>query len=113
MASSKPTKDSCFIVTYRDPKDNQIVTLKARTISDSTLGLSFISISDFVFVTDAVIANPIEEQMRVRFENVKSLHLSIYSVISIEEVGPEHKGLKFKKDRSNLVAFPSSPVKPV
>jgi hypothetical protein len=36
---------------------------------------------------------------------VKTLHLSIYSIISIQEVGMEHKGLYFKKDKSNLVVL--------
>lgn len=90
------------------------MSLKAKTIRDSTLGLSFIAISDFVFETESMVVNPVEEQMKARFENVRSLHLSIYSIISIEEVGPDHEGLSFKKDRSNLVAFPggTSPGKP-
>lgn len=108
MANVKTKKtDSCFIVTYRDPRDGQIIRLKVKSIRDSTLGLSFVALSEFVFETEGVVVNPTEEQMRVRFENVKSLHLSIYSIISVEEVGLEHKGLSFKKSRSNLVAFPS------
>ncbi len=105
--------DSCYIMTYRDPRDGSIVELKARTIRDSTLGLSFVSISDFVFETSSVVVNPVDEQMQKRFENVRSLHLSIYTIISIEEVGLKHKGLSFKQDRSNLVALPtSSPAGP-
>ena len=42
---------------------------------------------------------------RRRFEGVKTLHLSIYHIISIEEVGLAHKGLKFKKDKSHLVVL--------
>lgn len=100
--------DSSFIVTFRDARDGAIVSLRARTIKDSTLGLSFISISDFIFETEGIVVNPIEEQLRVRYAHVKSLHLSIYTIISVEEVGEEHKGLTFKKDRSNLVALPGS-----
>jgi hypothetical protein len=115
MATTRTTKknDSYFVVTYREPRDNSIITLKVRSIRDSTLGLSFISLSDFFFETEGiVVVNPVEEQMRVRFENVRSLHLSIYSILSIEEVGTKtapNKGptLKFRKNRSNLVAFPT------
>ncbi len=105
--SASKKDDSCFVVTYRDPQGGAIITLKAKTIRDSTLGLSFVSISDFIFETEGMVVNPVEEQLRVRFENVRSLHLSIYSIISVEEVGMKHKGLSFKKNRSNLVAFPS------
>lgn len=100
--------DSSFIVTFRDARDGAIVNLRARTIRDSTLGLSFISISDFIFETEGVVVNPVEEQLRVRYAHVKSLHLSIYTIISVEEVGEGHKGLSFKKDRSNLVALPGN-----
>lgn len=106
MASSKK-ETTFFLVHYRDPKDQQIVALKVRRIEDSTLGLSFIRISDFIFDTESVVVQPVEEQLRKRFENVKSLHLSIYSVVSIEELGMKHVGLKFRKDKSNLISFPS------
>lgn len=115
MATGKATakkSDSCYIVTYRDPREGTIVTLKAKSIRDSTLGLSFVAISDFVFSTESVLVNPVEESQRVRLADVKSLHLSIYSIISIEEVGIGHKGLSFKKDRSNLVAFPTGGTPP-
>lgn len=95
-----------YVVHYRDPKDGKILELKAYRIEDSSLGLSFIKISDFIFDTNQLVVKPSEEQLQKRFEKVKSLHLSIYSVISIEELGATHKGLKFRKDRSNLVAFP-------
>jgi hypothetical protein len=109
-SSGQKKSETFYIITYRDPRDGSIITLKARTIRDSTLGLSFVSISDFFFETEGVVINPIDEQLRVRFENVKSLHLSIYSIISIEEVGMKQKGLTFKKDRSNLVALPTAPT---
>ncbi len=102
---SKPEK-TYYLIHYRDPKDGQICELKAHKIEDSSLGLSFIKISDFIFETNQLLIKPTEEQLKKRFENVKSLHISIYSVISIEELGLEHDGLKFAKDRSNLVAFP-------
>ena len=102
--ATKP-KETFFIVTYRDLQEDKVLSLKARQVTDSSLGLSFVAISDFVFQTDSLVLNPAEEDQKKRFEGVKSLHLSIYTIISIEEVGAEHKGLKFKKDKSNLVVL--------
>jgi hypothetical protein len=109
---SNSTKESYYIITYREPKDGQIVTLKARSVSDSSLGLSFIALSDFIFDTNGLVVNPAEEDLKKRFAAVKTLHLSIYTVLSIEEVGAEHKGLAFEKDKSNLVVFPTTPRPP-
>ena len=95
-----------FVVTYRDPKEGKIMELRCGSIRDSSLGLSFVSISDFIFDTSRLVVKPEEEQLKKRFENVKALHLSIYSIISIEEVGEEHKGLSFQNDKSNLVVLP-------
>ena len=106
MASKK--KDTCFIITYRDPVSEKQVSVKAGTVADSTLGLSFIAVSDFIFDQGAIVVNPQEEDMKRRFEDVKTLHLSIYTVLSIEEVGSQHKGLRFKKDKSNLLVLPGS-----
>lgn len=101
-------EDTFFLVSYRDPKDGQIISLKAREISDSSLGLGFIRISDFIFHTDGLVVQPTEEQLKKRFENVKSFHLSIYSIVSIEELGMKHVGLKFKNDKSKILSFPDS-----
>lgn len=113
MATKK--EPTFFLISYRDVKDNQIISLKVKKIEDSTLGLSFIKISDFIFDTQSVIAQPIEEQLKKRFENVKSMHLSIYSILSIEELGMKHVGLKFNKDKSNLVTLPTdfSTIRPI
>ncbi len=97
--------DSCYIVTYRDPKEDKVVQLKAKSIRDSSLGLGFVAISDFVFVTDTLVLNPAEEQLKSRFKDVRTLHVSIYTILSVEEVGPSHRGLKFEKDKSNLVVL--------
>ncbi len=107
MAHSKSQngRETYFIITYREPQEGKIVTLKAKTVTDSSLGLSFIAISDFVFSTGGLVVNPAEEELKKRLENVKSMHLSIYTIISIEEVGAEHEGLSFKKDKSNLVVL--------
>ena len=106
MPSKK--KDSCFIITYRDPVSEKQLSVKAATVADSTLGLSFIAVSDFIFDQGALVVDPQEEDMKRRFEDVKTLHLSIYTVLSIEEVGSQHKGLRFKKDKSNLLVLPGN-----
>jgi len=108
----KKKEETFYLITYRNAKDTKVLTLKARTVTDSSLGLSFVAISDFVFDTRSIVINPEEEDQRRQFEGVKTLHLSIYSIISIEEVGPEHKGLKFKKDKSHLVVVSTEPVPP-
>ena len=106
---SNSIKDTYYLVTYRDPKDGQTVSLKAKKVTDSSLGLSFIALSDFIFESEMLVVNPAEEDLKKRFSSVKTIHLSIYSVLSIEEVGLEQKDLAFEKDKSNLVVFPSTP----
>lgn len=112
------SKNFYYIVTYRDPEkmigsslagssNNSLpknITLKVKTIKDSTLGLGFISMSDFIFDPhNSPIIDPQEEQLRKRFENTNALHLSIYHIISIEEVGLDHLGLTFTRDKGNLL----------
>lgn len=98
-----------YVITYKDPKDGSLQTLKAKQICDSTLGLSFIAISQFIFNTSSILVDPEEESLRKRFEHIKTLHLSIYSVISIAEMGPDTPQLNFKNDKSNLVILPQIP----
>ena len=112
MNMSNNARETYYLITYREPKDGQIVTLKSRRVADSSLGLSFIALSDFIFDTDSLVVNPAEEDLKKRFAAVKTLHLSIYTVLSVEEVGPENKGLTFEKDKSNLVVFPTTPRTP-
>ncbi len=95
--------ETYYIINFRDPKDGKPVTLKAKNVVDSKLGLSFISISNFIFSDNLSFVNPTEENMKKTYSNVKALHISIYSIISIEEVGFDNKGLEFKNDRSNLI----------
>ena len=104
--------DSLYLIHYRDPKDGTNQSLRAHKVYDSPLGLSFVCISDFVFEPEGLVVKPAEEQLQKRLEGVKSLHMSIYSIISIEEIGPEHKGLKFQKDKSNLVVLPQDTAQP-
>ena len=105
---AKNEKDTYFVITYRDHKDGQSISLKARKVTDSSLGLSFVAISDFVFDSQLLVVNPAEEDLKRRFAGIKTLHLSIYSILSIEEVGRQHKGLSFAHDKSNLLVLPGT-----
>lgn len=105
-------KKTYYIINYRDPKDNKTLELKAKKVTDSTLGLSFIAISDFIFDTNSLVVNPAEEDLKRKFEHVNTIHISIYTILSIEEVGFKHRGLKFKKDKSNLIVLNSSQQTP-
>ena len=99
---------SYFRITYRDPIEGKVVDLKATKVEDSNLGLGFIAVSDFVFDLNPVLADLAQENLRKRLEDVKSVHLSVYTIISIEEVGVRNRGLTFKNDKSNLVLLPSA-----
>ena len=104
-------EDTHFVVTYRNPeKLGENVTVNVRKISDSSLGLTFVSLSDFVFGNRSPIVDPNEDSLRQRFQNTKSLHLSIYNIVSVEEVGEENSGMSLAKDKSNIVFF--NPDKP-
>lgn len=99
--------NSYYILTYHDPQDEEITSLQAKTIGDSNLGMSFICVSDFMLDDiSATVIDPKLEKLRVRFEKTKSLHLSIYNIISIEEIGMEHTGLIFQRDKANLLVIP-------
>ena len=98
-------KKNFYIINYRDPKDNKTLELKAKKVTDSTLGLSFIAISDFIFDSSSLVVNPAEEDLKRKLEHVKTLHISIYSILSIEEVGSAHKGLKFKNNKTGWVYY--------
>ena len=96
-------ENTYFLVSYRDPKDGNNINIKAKKITDSSLGLSFIAISDFVFDTHSILVNPDEEARKLEFEHVKTLHLSIYSILSITEIGEHHKSLSFEHDKAKLL----------
>ena len=97
-----------FVVSYRDPVEQKTISIKVNKVDDSPLGLSFIRISDFVFDSNSLVVNPDEENLKKRLENTRSLHLSIYTILSIEEVGLDQPGLRFKTDKSNLVVLPTA-----
>lgn len=108
MANQKEV-NTHYLIHYRDPRDGKHQSVKARSIKDSSLGLSFISISDFVFSKNSILVNPEEEAQKIELENVKTLHLSIYSIQSIAEIGEHKKDLSFKNDKSNLFVLSSDP----
>jgi hypothetical protein len=97
-----------FIVTYRDAENGKVIELRANRVEDSTLGLSFVAVSDFVFEAGSLVVDPIAEDLKRRFQDVKTLHLSLYSILSIQEVGHKNRGLKFKQAKSNLVILPGT-----
>lgn len=91
-------------MVYRDPAGGKTVTLRVRKIEDSDLGPTFVALSDFVFDTGNLIIDPEEEDLKKKLAETRRLHLSIYSVLSIEERGG--RGLGIRQDRSNLVFLP-------
>lgn len=104
--------DTFYAVTFRDPESGESTRLRARTVEDSSLGLGFVCISDFVFDVAGPLVDPTQEALAARYAKVRRLHLHIYSVLAIEEVGEEHSGLAFENDRSKLVLLraPEDPV---
>lgn len=104
--------ETYYVVTYRDPEkliEQKNLTLRVKSIGDSNLGLSFVKLSDFIFDQGSIVLDPNADKLKKRFENTKSFHLSIYNIISIEEVGMNHQGLHFDKDKSNLYVIPAGP----
>jgi hypothetical protein len=99
--AAKKTR-SHYVVTWRDLPKEGVVTMRVRTIEDSDLGPTFIAISDFVFEHDGLIIDPNAAALEARYADTRRLHLSIYNVLAIEEVGRRNKGLELK-DRSNVV----------
>ena len=67
---SNSIKDTYYLVTYRDPKDGQIISLKVKKVTDSSLGLSFIALSDFMFESDMLVVNPAVMQVTARLNQV-------------------------------------------
>ena len=97
---------SIFIVTYRDPeKPNETIEVRVRKVEDSALGPAFISLSEFVFGASTGLINPRDEYAKKRFVKTKTLHLSIYNVVTIEEVGDEHPGLKLAPKEGVVLPF--------
>jgi len=104
----KKTPKTHFVVSFRDPLDSKLVELRANKVQDSELGISFVAISDFIFEQHSLVVDPTAEDLKRKFEDVKTLHLSLYSILCIQEVGHKNRGLQFKQAKSNLVVLPGS-----
>ena len=96
--------DTCFAVTFR-ADTGDVVTLRARTVTDSQLGPSFLCLSDFVF-PDGRLIDPTQERLQRRYAETKRLHLNVFGIQTIEEVGIENPGLSLEQDRSKLILLP-------
>jgi len=55
------------------------------------------------------VFDPNEEALAKRFEGVRRLHLNLYAILAIEEVGVDNTGLSFDSDRSNVLMLRSPP----
>ncbi len=99
-----------YIITFKGADKNapeRTTSLKARTITDSNLGLGFIRVSDFIFNSSSgIVLDPTGDALRARYEHTKSLHLGLHQILCVEEVGHEHPGLELSSDRSNLLNLP-------
>ena len=107
----KKKDKTLYLIQYREPKDGSYQSIKAQKIQDSPLGLSFIAISDFVFDSSPIVINPNEEAKKLEFEKVKTLHLSIYSIQSICEMGDRGNSLSFKNDKSQIFILKQETLK--
>lgn len=101
-------EDVHYAVTFRSPETGDVTILRARTVGDSDLGPGFICLSDLIFQTGSKLANPVEEALQEQYRTTRRLHLNVFSIQSIAEVGEEHPGLQLDADRTNLVVFPQS-----
>ena len=96
--------DTCFAVTFRN-ESGDIVTLKARTVEDSSLGPSFLCIRDFLFAEGRIV-DPAQERLQRRYADTRRLHVNVFGVQAIEEIGVENPGLTLAQDRSRLILLP-------
>ncbi len=92
-----------YRVTFRDPDTSETQTLRCRDVSDSPLGLGFVSVSGFDFERASAIVDPREQQLQQRFSDVKRLHLHLHAVLCVEELSEET--LTLEADRSKLIVL--------
>ena len=95
---------TCYAVTFR-ADSGEIVTLRVEEVVDSALGPSFLCLSGFVF-DEGRIVDPKQEALQHRYRDTKRLHLNVFHIQSIEEVGGGHPGLTLEQDRSKLILLP-------
>ena len=100
------TETSHFVVTYRNPeKATENIEVRVRSVDDSILGPAFIALSGFIVHSSTGIINPRDEYAKKRFQKTKTLHISIYNIVTIEEVGEEHPGLQLAPKEGQLLNF--------
>ncbi len=100
-----------YRITFRDVAEDKFVTIKARRIAESTLGPAFVEVSDVFFDDGKLIVNPQEEALRDRFNQIQRLHVAIYHIAIIEELGTGTARLKLprSKDGANVVILEPAP----
>ena len=96
-----------FAITFRNPEDGSTTVLRARRVTDSDLGPSFVCISDFVFETGSRVLNPAEEALARKYEHTRRLHLNLFAIQAIAEIGGAPQALELEQDRSNLLVLPT------
>lgn len=65
---------------------SQVYELYAKNIATNAL-LGFMSISDILFdLRDAVVIDPVEEQLKAEFKDVEVLHIPLTQILKVEEV---------------------------
>ena len=88
----------------------KVYELFSEAVASSGLW-GFLEVSGLVFDTsDGVVVDPTEEKMRQEFEHASVLHLTIQSVLRVEEV--EKRGQCLIRDRESgekVTPFPLSP----
>ncbi|TDR20558.1 DUF1820 family protein [Marinicella litoralis] len=98
-------KPNLYRINYIN--QNQVYELYAKQIvTDSLLG--FMSISGILFdLSEGVVIDPIEEQLKHEFKDVEVLHIPLAHVLKVEEV-KHKKSCKIKPLKPNAVVTPLS-----
>ena len=84
----------------------EIRTLRARAISDSGLGLSFICVSEFVFTQESLLVNPKDEALAEQFKDVKSLHFIHAHHCLYRRAGPRAQRASTRTGSIPTVVYP-------
>ena len=79
---------------------NQVYELYAERIATDAL-LGFMSISSILFdLKDAIVIDPVEEQLKTEFKDVEVLHVPITHILKVEEV-KQKKSCKIRQLQPN------------
>ncbi len=96
-------KSNLFRINYIN--QNKVYEIYAKKLYAESL-FGFISISDIVFdLNDAVVIDPVEEQLKLEFKDVEVLHIPLSQVLKVEEVKLK-KSCKIKPLNQNTVITP-------